>query len=124
MWARSQLAAALLRRVVAPSVRTHSAGTLPSQRIDPTARRLLDEIGLTPGHRVSQAADPRDGPWRRHRDHPRLRRRLPRPARPPLYEWNLPDLKGLDIESARSVRDALTARVERLAAELSAGQAP
>jgi hypothetical protein len=34
------------------------------------------------------------------------------------YDWALPDLKGLDIESARSVRDTLTRRVEKLAEEL------
>ncbi len=40
-----------------------------------------------------------------------------RPGRRYL-DWDLPDLSGLDIETARSVRDALAARVDVLASEL------
>lgn len=31
------------------------------------------------------------------------------------YDWDLPDLKGLDIESARAVREALAQGITRLA---------
>ena len=40
-----------------------------------------------------------------------------RPGRRYL-DWDLPDLGGLDIESARTVRDALAARIDVLAREL------
>ncbi|MER5466830.1 phosphotyrosine protein phosphatase [Streptomyces sp. NPDC002668] len=44
---RSQLAAALLRdRLSAESVRIHSAGTRPSDHIDPVAQRLIGELHL------------------------------------------------------------------------------
>ncbi|MFF3877306.1 three-helix bundle dimerization domain-containing protein [Streptomyces sp. NPDC001978] len=116
---RSQLAAALLRHRAPKAVRVHSAGTLPSATIDPMALRLLTEVGLGPDdefpkpltHEVVRAADVVVSlgcgdacpvlPGRRY------------------YDWNLPDLKGLDIESARSVRDTLAGRIEQLAAEIS-----
>lgn len=45
-----------------------------------------------------------------------------RPGRRYL-NWDLPDLGGLDIESARAVRDSLHTRIDRLAAELTAPSA-
>jgi arsenate reductase len=116
---RSQLAAALLHHRAGASARIHSAGTLPAACIDPVALRLLREAGLAPGtefpkpltHEVVRAADIvvtlgcGDAcpilPGRRY------------------YDWNLPDLKGLDIESARAVCDGLTQRIDRLAEDLS-----
>jgi arsenate reductase len=44
---RSQLASALLRQVAAGALRVHSADTLPRDRIDPVALRLLDELGMS-----------------------------------------------------------------------------
>lgn len=44
---RSQLASALRRQVAAGAVRVHSADTLPRDRIDPVALRLLDELGVS-----------------------------------------------------------------------------
>jgi arsenate reductase len=116
---RSQLAAALLRRAATRPVRIHSAGTLPTAWIDPVALRLMAETGLSPGrefpkplaHEVVRAADIvvtlgcGDAcpvlPDRRY------------------YDWDLPDLKGLDIESARAVRNGLTRRIDRLVSDLS-----
>jgi arsenate reductase len=46
-----------------------------------------------------------------------------RPGRRYL-DWDLPDLSGLDIESARSVRDALQCRIEALVHELVEARPP
>lgn len=80
-----------------------AAGTLPAAWIDPVALRLMSEAGLSPGaefpkpltHEMVRASDIVVAlgcgdacpilPGRRY------------------YDWNVPDLKGLDIESARSV---------------------
>lgn len=115
---RSQLAAALLRGAATRGVRIHSAGTLPAEWIDPVALRLMGESGLSPGaefpkpltHEVVAAADVVVS----------LGCGDACPVLPgrSYHDWNLPDLKGLDIESARSVRDALARRVETLADEL------
>lgn len=115
---RSQLAAALLRGAATRSVRIHSAGTLPAEWIDPVALRLMGESGLCPGaefpkpltHEVVAAADVVVS----------LGCGDACPVLPgrSYYDWDLPDLKGLDIESARSVRDGLARRVETLARRL------
>ncbi|MYX32715.1 three-helix bundle dimerization domain-containing protein [Streptomyces sp. BoleA5] len=116
---RSQLAAALLRRGAAGAVCVHSAGTLPSAWIDPVAQRLLDELGLSPDEEFPKP----------------LTREVIRAADIVItlgcgdacpvisgrryVDWNLPDLKGLDLESARAVRDALAQRIARLAQSLA-----
>lgn len=115
---RSQLAAALLRHAAGQAVRVHSVGTRPSAWIDPVALRLMAELDLTPDDEFPKPLTPEvilaadvvitlgcgDAcpilPGRRY------------------YDWHLPDLKGLDIESARSVRDGLTLRVDQLAKTL------
>ncbi|MFJ3930486.1 low molecular weight phosphatase family protein [Streptomyces sp. NPDC090029] len=121
---RSQLAATLMRRRVAGAVTVTTAGSAPAADISPVVRRLLAERGLDVGGEfpkpltteILQAADvvvtlgcgdacPVQ-PGRRYLD------------------WDLPDLGGLDIESARAVRDALDARVEGLVRELLPEQAP
>ncbi|NBM17882.1 arsenate reductase ArsC [Streptomyces sp. GC420] len=115
---RSQLAAALLRARAHGTIRVMTAGSAPAAGLSPVVERLLAERGLDPAGEfpkpltaeVVTAADVvvtlgcGDAcpvrPGRRYLD------------------WDLPDLTGLDIESARSVRDALDGRVGRLAGEL------
>ncbi|MET9835674.1 arsenate reductase ArsC [Streptomyces lavendulocolor] len=115
---RSQLAAALMRSRAGAAVRVLTAGSAPGAEVSPVVQRLLAEQGLNTGEEfpkpltaeVVTAADVvvtlgcGDAcpvrPGRRYLD------------------WDLPDLRGLDIETARSVRDALAARVDALAREL------
>ncbi|MBV7697762.1 low molecular weight phosphatase family protein [Streptomyces sp. TRM70350] len=115
---RSQLAAALMRHRAGDAVRVLTAGSRPGTEIAPVVERLLAEQGLDVGDEfpkpltaeVVTAADVvvtlgcGDAcpvrPGRRYLD------------------WDLPELAGLDIESARSVRDALAVRVDGLLHEL------
>ncbi|WP_103543860.1 three-helix bundle dimerization domain-containing protein [Streptomyces sp. SM1] len=121
---RSQLAAALLRHRAGDGVRVLTAGSDPGPAIAPVVLRLLAEEDLDPGEEfpkpltaeVVTAADVvvtlgcGDAcpvrPGRRYLD------------------WDLPDLGGLDIESARAVRDALATRVDALVGELLAAEVP
>ncbi|WP_326580910.1 arsenate reductase ArsC [Actinacidiphila glaucinigra] len=105
-----------MRRETAGTVRVHSSGTLPATWIDHVALRLLDELELSPDDEFPKP----------------LTREVVRAADivitlgcgdacPVLsgrryYDWHLPDLKGMGIESARAVREALAQRVARLAA--------
>ncbi|OEJ49615.1 three-helix bundle dimerization domain-containing protein [Streptomyces agglomeratus] len=116
---RSQLAAALLRHRAGGAVRVLSAGSEPGTEIAPVVRRLLAEDGLTideefPKPLTAEVVTAADvvvtlgcgdaclvRPGRRYLD------------------WDLPDLAGLDIQSARSVRDALSSRIGLLIEELS-----
>jgi protein-tyrosine-phosphatase len=115
---RSQLAAALLRHRAGDAVEVRTAGSHPGSEIAPIVRKLLAEQDLGTGDEfpkpvtseVVAAADVvvtlgcGDAcavlPGRRY------------------LAWDLPDLSGLDIESARSVRDALAGRIDALAHEL------
>lgn len=115
---RSQLAAALMRHRAQGAIRIMTAGSDPATDIASVVHRLLAEQGLDPGEEfpkpltaeVVTAADVvvtlgcGDAcpvrPGRRYLD------------------WGLPDLSGLDIESARAVRDALQTRIDRLVQEL------
>ncbi|MFF3327438.1 low molecular weight phosphatase family protein [Streptomyces sp. NPDC002889] len=121
---RSQLAAALMRHHAKGGVRVLTAGSDPGARIAPIVRQLLAERKLTTGEEfpkpltaeVVTAADVvvtlgcGDAcpvrPGRRYLD------------------WDLPDLSGLDIESARSVGDALDTRIGLLTQELLVAQTP
>ncbi|NGN65715.1 arsenate reductase ArsC [Streptomyces sp. A7024] len=116
---RSQLAAALLRHRTAGAVTVLTAGSEPGTDVASVVRQLLAEQGLGIGAEfpkpiTREAVGAADVvvtlgcgdacpvvPGRRYVD------------------WDLPDLSGLDIESARAVRDALSRRIDRLAEELA-----
>ncbi|MEV7036579.1 arsenate reductase ArsC [Streptomyces sp. NPDC093272] len=115
---RSQLAAALLRHRGEDGIRVLTAGSEPAGEIDPIVLRLLAEQGLDadgefPKALTAEVVTAADVvvtlgcgdacpvlPGRRY------------------LVWDLPELSGLDIESARAVRDALTVRIDALAEEL------
>ncbi|GAB2883125.1 arsenate reductase ArsC [Streptomyces deserti] len=115
---RSQLAAALLRHRAGDRIRVLTAGSEPGTNIAPVVHRLLDEQVLDadeefPKPLTAEVVTAADvvvtlgcgdacpvRPGRRYLD------------------WDLPDLNGLDIESARAVCDALAARIDVLAQEL------
>jgi arsenate reductase len=115
---RSQLAAALMRRRAAGAVKVLTAGSESGDDAAPMVLRLLAEQRLGVGLEYPKPLTPEviaaadavvtlgcEGscpvvPGRRYLD------------------WHLPDLAGLDIESARSVRDALGVRIDRLVREL------
>ncbi|WP_042172206.1 low molecular weight phosphatase family protein [Streptomyces sp. NBRC 110035] len=116
---RSQLAGALLRRRALGAVMVMTAGSGPAADISPVVVRLLTEQGLDTGEDfpkplTTEVVDSADlvitlgcadacpvRPGRRY------------------LNWDLPDLSGLDIESARAVRDSLHMRIDRLLAELT-----
>jgi arsenate reductase len=120
---RSQLAAALLRHRAGDGIRVLTAGSEPGLEITPVVLRLLAEQGMNADEEfpklltreVVTAADVvvtlgcGDAcpvrPGRRYLD------------------WDLPELSGLDIESARAVRDGLATRVGVLVDELLPGGA-
>ncbi|GCB52059.1 low molecular weight phosphatase family protein [Streptomyces sp. NL15-2K] len=121
---RSQLAAALMRHRAEDGIRVLTAGSEPGTEIAPIGLQLLAEQGLDPHDEfpkpltaeVVTAADVvvtlgcGDAcpvrPGRRYLD------------------WDLPDLSGLDIESARAVRDALATRIDVLVGELLPTEVP
>lgn len=121
---RSQLAAALMRHRAGDAIRVLSAGSAPGVEIASVVLQLLAEQGLDGAEEfpkpltaeVVTAAD----------DVVTLGCGDACPIRPGrrYLDWVLPELSGLDIESARAVRDVLAARIDLLARELVPTTAP
>jgi protein-tyrosine-phosphatase len=111
---RSQMAAALMRRLAGDRVVVRSAGSAPAAEIHPAVVTALREIGLDPSEEFPkpladefvEAADAvitmgcGDAcpafPGRRYE------------------EWNVPDPAGKGIDEVRAIREDIKARVLRL----------
>lgn len=115
---RSQMAAALLDRHGAGSVRVRSAGSAPADRINPAVVQVMDEVGID------------------------LSKEVPKPLSEeavrtadvvitmgcgdacPFYpgkrylDWDLPDPSGKGAEAVRPIRDEIDRRVRLLLADL------
>lgn len=121
---RSQMAEGLVNALAAErglSVRAESAGTVPGTGINPVAREVMAEIGVsldghTPKILTQEMADRAD--------------RVVTmgcgvdadacPARIHLSEdWGLDDPKGQSIEKVRAIRDQIRARTEELLKDLT-----
>ncbi|WP_246064677.1 arsenate reductase ArsC [Pseudoluteimonas lycopersici] len=114
---RSQMAEAFARMHGGDAVEASSAGSAPSGQVNPKAIRFMDEIGYDLRKHASKSLDRIGGefdavvtmgcgdkcPWV-----PARRRE----------DWALPDPKHMDDDSYRAVRDEISARVQRLLAEL------
>lgn len=120
---RSQIAEAFTNKLAAErglAVRALSAGTVAGEEVNPTARAVMQEIGVsmegqTPKQLTQEMADSAD-------------RVITMgcgvdaeacPARIHLSEdWGLDDPKGQPIDTVRAIRDEIKTRVEVLLAEV------
>jgi protein-tyrosine-phosphatase len=116
---RSQMAAALLNHHARGRVRVRSAGSAPSETINPAVAAALAEVGIDVSREIPkklsdsavEAADVvvtmgcGDGcpfyPGKRY------------------VEWELPDPAGRPLEEVRPIRDEIDRRVRGLLAELT-----
>ena len=115
---RSQMAAALLTREAGGKVVVHSAGSTPSELLNPAVVAAMAEVGID-----ISAETPR-----------KLTDAMARDADVivtmgcgdacPVYsgkryvDWDLPDPAGKSIEDVRLIRDEINVRVDALMAEL------
>jgi protein-tyrosine-phosphatase len=115
---RSQIAAALLERETAGRIRVHSAGSAPSENVNPAVVEAMREVGIDlAGARPRRLADAdvREAdvvvtmgcgdacpvyPGKRYED------------------WELEDPAGKDVEAVRRIRDQIAERVRALASSL------
>ena len=117
---RSQMAEAFTRMHAKGIIEAASAGSAPSETVNPLAIQAMQERGydLTP-HRPKSLAEVGTGPWdyiitmgcgdacpwipAHHRE-----------------EWNLPDPRGMSLEGLRDVRDEIERRVLELKSRVEA----
>ncbi|GAA2641927.1 arsenate reductase ArsC [Dactylosporangium fulvum] len=115
---RSQMAAGWLRHLAGDSVEVRSAGSEPTDRINPVAVEAMREVGIditanTPRKLDRETAESSDVlitmgcgdvcpvfPGKRYLD------------------WQLDDPAGQGLEAVRPIRDEIKRRVEHLLAEL------
>lgn len=115
---RSQLAEAFVNIHGGGAIEAHSAGSKPSGIINPKAIRFMEELGYDLTTHRSKSLDDIAGiefdavitmgcgdncPW------------VPAKRR---EDWGLADPKHMDDDGYRSVRDDISARVQKLLAEL------
>ena len=115
---RSQMAAGLLRKYANGAVDVRSAGTAPSNEIDPSVVTAMGEVGVdltdaVPTMLETEAVEGADVvvtmgcgdacpvfPGKRYLD------------------WELPDPAGMPVEDVRPIRDAIDMRVQGLLQDL------
>jgi arsenate reductase (thioredoxin) len=119
--ARSQMAAGLLERGARGRVAVRSAGSEPSESINPAVLEAMKEVGIdlskeTPKLLTNEAVEGSDVvvtmgcgeacpvfPGKRYLD------------------WDLPDPAGIPLEQVRPIRDEIARRVDVLLGELIGG---
>ena len=116
---RSQMAAALLDREAAGSVRVTSAGSQPADELNPAVVEAMAEIGLDIS---GEYPKPLTGDKVRAAD---VVITMGCGDACPVYpgkryeDWDLPDPAGLPIGAIRPIRDAIAGRVRALVSELT-----
>lgn len=121
---RSQIAAALLRQMAGEQVHIRTAGSRPSNRVDPVVVQVLDEVGVPV---VSEFPKPLTDEVVQASDYvvtmgcgdacPLL------PGRRYL-DWPIPDPANEPVTVVRRIRDLVAERVQRLCTEMHVAVAP
>lgn len=118
---KSQMAAALMRKVAGNRVAVHSAGTVPGSSLNALSIQALEEVGAPVDGEHPKPIDPQ---LLRNVDLVVTLGREARVGTAPgtaLENWDTdePSERGIDgIERMRLVRDDIAARVDALAARL------
>ena len=115
---RSQMAAGFLSHLAGDAIEVRSAGSMPADRINPTAVEAMSELGIDitaeqPKVLTTEAVQASDVvitmgcgdacpffPGKRYED------------------WKLDDPAGQGIDAVRPIRDDIRARIEQLVSEL------
>jgi arsenate reductase len=116
---RSQMAAALLDRKATDRIRVISAGSEPADRLNPAVVEAMNEVGIDISAERPKKLE--DGMVRESDVVITMGCGDACPIYPgKRYEdWDLEDPTGKDLETVRGIRDAIEARIETLANELT-----
>ena len=121
---RSQMAAALLISLAGDRVEVRSAGTQPADEVNPVVVAAMAEVGIDLG-----AESPKELTTDAVRASDVVITmgcgdECPFFPGKTYLDWVLDDPAGAGIEAVRPIRDDIRRRVERLVAQLDAGQSP
>ena len=116
---RSQMAAGLLHKLARDGVTVRSAGSEPSEHLNPRVVEAMKEIGIDVS---AELPKPLTGNMVKAAD---VVITMGCGDACPIYpgkryeDWELEDPAGKDLETVRRIRDEIEARVRRLVAELT-----
>lgn len=121
---RSQMAEAIFNQLAKEmklEARATSAGTMPSDKIDPNIARVLEEIGVRVEDRRPRSLN---NNMIAEADAIVTMGCLSKEVCPSVFidktiDWNIEDPKGKPIEKVREIRDEVRAKVEELIRQLS-----
>jgi arsenate reductase (thioredoxin) len=115
---RSQMAAALLERKAEGRVRVLSAGSEPTDRLNPAVVEAMSEIGIDISAERPKKLE--DGMVRQSDVVITMGCGDACPIYPGkrYQDWELEDPAGKDLETVRGIRDEIAARIDQLAKEL------
>jgi arsenate reductase len=115
---RSQISQALFERAAGGRHQARSAGTTPGDRVHPEVVAAMDELGIDLRGRVPRLLTTEDAEWADVVVTMGCGDECPYIPGKRYLDWDLPDPKGQSLEAVRATRDEITARVEKLVAEL------
>jgi arsenate reductase len=116
---RSQMAEAFFNQIAKGKAEGSSAGTEPSEEVNPTVVKAMREVGIDIGHHrprmlTSEMLEEADQVITMGCS---VEKACPATF-VPTEDWQLDDPEGKPIEQVRQIRDEIKDRVERLAREL------
>jgi len=118
---RSQMAEAFFNQMAKGRAQGLSAGTRPSDEVNPLVIQVMREVGLDISHRKPKMLTPKilEGVCRVITMGCGVENACPALFLP-TEDWQIEDPEGKPLERVRHIRDEIRAKVERLVAELLA----
>ena len=121
---RSQMAAGWLRHLAGDAVEVRSAGSMPGDRINPSAVEAMREVGIDitdqrPKVLTTEAVEASDVVVTMG-----CRDACPVFPGKRYLDWSLEDPAGKGVESVRPIRDEIGTRIRGLLTELQVPSAP
>ena len=118
---RSQMSEALFTRAAEGRHGAKSAGTRPADRVHPEVVEVMDEIGVDLRDRRPHRLSDEDARWADVVVTMGCGDECPYIPGRRYLDWDLPDPKGMPVESVRELREEIAQRVSLLVAELDRG---
>jgi arsenate reductase len=117
---RSQMAEAFFNQMAMPRAKATSAGTRPSEKVNPTVVEAMREVGIDIGGRKPTMLT---FEMLENADRVITMGCSVEKACPAIFvlteDWKLEDPEGKPVEQVRQIRDEIKAKVERLVEELT-----
>jgi protein-tyrosine-phosphatase len=121
---RSQMSQALFERAAEGRHTAASAGTTPADRVHPEVVQVMGELDFDVSGHVPQKLTPELAQDADVLVTMGCGDECPYFPGKRYIDWDLPDPKGLPIDSVRAIRDDIASRVGELVAELDATPQP